>query len=184
MEVLLAAAGSQCINRWVLQRDQGVRVIFVAVYQPFPPRNNGLLPSPWLNKRNCVLMEIKAFTPVECWIQQVSFTTQETKRLTWYSNVHGFSSVWQCKWRNCRYTNHLEQHCKHIIANVVQKSNQDLSELDCVLATSCSNSYKNTSSTKNWLNKTNATAWFTRLTHSFVGWNGWYGFWVKRTTAN
>jgi hypothetical protein len=46
MEVLLAAAGSQCINRWVLQRDQGVRVIFVAVYQPFPPRNNGLLPSP------------------------------------------------------------------------------------------------------------------------------------------
>jgi hypothetical protein len=65
MEELLAAACAQRINGWMLQGDQGVRVILVAVYQPFPPLNNGLLPSPRFSERNYLLMEIKAFAPVE-----------------------------------------------------------------------------------------------------------------------
>jgi hypothetical protein len=46
MEVLLAAAGAQRINRRMLQRDYDILVVFVALYQPFPPVDNGLLPGP------------------------------------------------------------------------------------------------------------------------------------------
>lgn len=52
MEVFLLAVGAQCVDRWMLQSNQGVGVVFAAVYQPFPPLDNGLLPAVSLRVRN------------------------------------------------------------------------------------------------------------------------------------
>ena len=64
MEAFLGGAIAQCENRWVLQSNQGVRVILASACQPFPSRDNGLLPSLGLRKRNYLLMQIEAVTPV------------------------------------------------------------------------------------------------------------------------
>ena len=52
MEVFLLAISAQRINWWMLQSNQGVRVVFAGVYQPFPPLNDRLLPTVSLSIRN------------------------------------------------------------------------------------------------------------------------------------
>jgi hypothetical protein len=64
MEALLGGAIAQCKNRWMLQNNQGVRVILASACQPFPSRDNGLLPSLGLRERDYLLMQIKAVAPV------------------------------------------------------------------------------------------------------------------------
>ena len=64
MEAFLGGAIAQCENRRVLQSNQGVRVILTSACQPFPSRDNRLLPTLGLRKRNYLLMQIEAVAPV------------------------------------------------------------------------------------------------------------------------